>query len=136
MAVEIDETAAERDFEIKLGFGAWLLFVWAIPLSYGVIWFAILTISTLLRGLMLLLANGLDSLALYRRAKGIDDAARWVGRTPVYLAPLLIFAALGAAFYLRDLYRRQMLASSRELASQYVEKREPTEPTKKKRQGD
>ena len=109
---EIDESARERDLEIKLGFGSWILFVWAIPISYAVIWVGLLTITTLSRGLMLLLARALDGITLHGLAKAPDDMARFIGRTPACLSPLLIFAAIAAAFWLRSLYRQRIIRSA------------------------
>lgn len=106
---EIDQSAHERDVEIKLGLGSWVLFVWAIPLGYVVVWFGLLTLSTALRALLLVLASLFDGLAAYGIALALDRAATFSGRLPLWLAPLLVFAALAAAFWARTRYRRYVL---------------------------
>ena len=106
MVRQLDETAAERDFQIKLGFASWIYMVWAYLAAVAAF------------GLVLVLGSLCARLVSASMASAeiltfdfLLSFQNFVSQTFTVLVSVSCIAALPIAFVLRLWYRRRLLAS-------------------------
>ena len=99
MVRQLDETAAERDLTIKLGFGSWVFYIWAVLMVQAACGLALVVATTLARA---------AAVGLFRGPRILYDLNNLITTSFTLLVAVICIGSFPVALTFRLRYRDRL----------------------------